>query len=71
MLSNPEKRKQYDMFGAEGLNNSDNGPGFDYNAFFNSDHGSDGFHFTYDNMFGDFFNVEEDDDFVYFPAPQG
>ena len=72
VLSNPEKRKQYDMFGAEGLN-SDNGggPGFDYNTFFNSDHGSDSFHFTFDNMFGDFFNVEEDNDFVYFPAHQG
>ena len=69
VLSNHEKRKQYDMFGADGLN-SDNGPGFDYNTFFNSEHGSDGFHFTFDNMFGDF-NVEEDEDFFYFPAPQG
>lgn len=72
MLSDKEKRKQYDMFGADGLNSGGDGPGFDYNSFFGGSGGPGHFHFTFDSMFngdntfGNFF--EEDDDFVYFPA---
>jgi curved DNA-binding protein CbpA len=75
VLSDPQKRKQYDMFGHQGT--GDNGSGFqgfhsdfDFNSFFgrggrNQNTGGGfggGFKFTFDDMFGGF-DFNDDDGF--------
>lgn len=65
VLSDPEKRRHYDTFGTEGPQASQHGSPFDYDAFFNTGGGTGGsFHFTFDNIFKDFFG--EDDDAGFF-----
>ena len=67
ILSDPEKRKQYDMFGADGPANQGDGWGgggapppfhFNYDSFFGNEdpHAHrGGFHFNFDDMFDDSF----------------
>lgn len=56
ILSDPEKRRQYDMFGSSG---SQGGHHFNYEDFFGG-HGSSGFehrfNFNFDDMFKDMFD---------------
>ncbi|XP_048589143.1 dnaJ homolog subfamily B member 9 isoform X1 [Nematostella vectensis] len=73
VLSDENKRRQYDQFGEEGLKNNGfggGGGGFDFNGFFNNfghgDHNRGGngnsFKFSFGG-FDDFFNDDDDDDF--------
>ena len=65
VLSDAEKRRHYDTFGTDGPEASHHGSPFDYDAFFNTGGGTGGsFHFTFDNIFKDFFG--EDDDAGFF-----
>lgn len=66
VLSDPEKRKKYDMFGAEGLKQgAEQGPGFDYDFFFGrkgpQTHGH--FKFTFDDLFNDMPFFQDEDPF--------
>lgn len=71
MLSDPEKRRNYDMYGNSNFQN--NGPSFDYDSFFGKASGHDfngQFKFTFDNLFEDmpffkndpFFNDFDDEE---------
>ena len=74
VLSDPDKKKQYDKFGEDGLNNQ-GGAGhgawgdhpfpdfnFNYESFFGkggSHHDHGGFHFNFDDIFGDGFGFAD------------
>ena len=59
ILSDPEKRRQYDMFGSSGTQGGFHGHHFNYDDFFGG-HGSSGFehrfNFNFDDMFKDMFD---------------
>ena len=68
VLSNPDKRRVYDMYGAEGMKQGhDSGGPFDYNSFFNPGafHKSH-FSFNFNDFFGDEWHFDDDDDDGYF-----
>ena len=68
VLSDSEKRRQYDMYGSEGPQASHGSP-FDYDTFFHHGGGSGDqrFHFSFDNVFKDFFGEDNSDDSFFQP----
>ena len=67
VLSDSEKRRHYDMYGAEGPQASQGSP-FDYDTFFTpgGGFGDHRFHFNFDNLFKDFFGEDNGDDSGFF-----
>ena len=59
ILSDPDKRRQYDMYGSSGTQGGPQGHHFNYDDFFGG-HGSSGFehrfNFNFDDMFKDMFD---------------
>ena len=57
VLSDPEKRRKYDMYGKEDFQSTTGptGPTFDYDTFFGRGSGpfSENFKFTFDSLFDD------------------
>lgn len=70
VLSDSDKRKQYDLYGADSVNQG-NAHGFNYDDFFTSGGAGGGqhFHFNFDTMFEDLFD-DNDSDFFYVPASE-
>ena len=68
VLSDPDTRRTYDMYGAEGTKQGQGGGSpFDYNSFFHpGDFPKSHFSFSFDDFFGDDWRFGDDDDEGFF-----